>query len=71
MSIPKELRFEIDGGKTYPNGKPDWPHWLQLTMNRRDAAQLINDLSARLVVQDKEHISMYLFGKAEQYDEDE
>lgn len=60
----KSYSFEIDGGKTYPQGKPEWPYLLRLSMDKKKALALIRDLAHQvLTLQDDEGIEVPLVGK--------
>ena len=39
------LEFEVDGGRTTPEGKPHWPDNLTLVLSKSDALDLIVQLA--------------------------
>ncbi len=57
------LTFNVDGGKTSPQGKPSWPDYLSLEMSKKEALRQISKLAHMVATaEESETIAIFLPG---------
>jgi len=57
--------FEFGGGRTVENHKSDWPDCLNLTMNRMDAWEMVQNMMSQLRDEQRTQIRYSTCGKLE------